>query len=381
MVIHCHHSSNPVSGEMKRIINIDNDVAGYLSDEVVELEFYSLRNRKFVKDEGQFTLSDKVVKKYYIPNSPRLGILNDFFRSLILISLFLRYKPHFYIEEWSLPRGISIVKRLFKNCSFGLDVHGASPEEYEYVNGKESKSLASQERFSINAADFIVCQSDEMKRHLGKKYRDSLRIGVYRCGVDCNVFYLDNESRNQIRKELGYNEENIVFVYSGGMHAWQKVEDSVKYFTKFHHMNDKAKLLVLTKDKEGFNDILNKVGDKELKEFITVKSLGYKDVPKYLNASDVAFLLRDNHVMNAVASPTKLSEYMACGLPVISTSVSKKWLGKEGANYVYDIERNPIDGLLEFIGNKLREKISEYAIKELSLEKDREMIHSFIDNV
>lgn len=381
MVIHCHHSSNPVSGEMKRIINIDNDVAGYLSDEVVELEFYSLRNRKFVKDEGQFTLSDKVVKKYYIPNSPRLGILNDFFRSLILISLFLRYKPHFYIEEWSLPRGISIVKRLFKNCSFGLDVHGASPEEYEYVNGKESKSLASQERFSINAADFIVCQSDEMKRHLGKKYRDSLRIGVYRCGVDCNVFYLDNESRNQIRKELGYNEENIVFVYSGGMHAWQKVEDSVKYFTKFHNMNDKAKLLVLTKDKEGFNDILNKVGDKELKEFITVKSLGYKDVPKYLNASDVAFLLRDNHVMNAVASPTKLAEYMACGLPVISTSVSEKWLGKEGANYIYDIERNPIDGLSEFISNKLSDRISEYAIKELSLEKDREMIHSFIDNV
>lgn len=381
MVIHCHHSSNPVSGEMKRIINIDNDVAGYLSDEVVELEFYSLRNRKFVKDEGQFTLSDKVVKKYYIPNSPRLGILNDFFRSLILISLFLRYKPHFYIEEWSLPRGISIVKRLFKNCSFGLDVHGASPEEYEYVNGKESKSLASQERFSINAADFIVCQSDEMKRHLGKKYRDSLRIGVYRCGVDCNVFYLDNESRNQIRKELGYNEENIVFVYSGGMHAWQKVEDSVKYFTKFHHMNDKAKLLVLTKDKEGFYDILNKVGDKELKEFITVKSLGYKDVPKYLNASDVAFLLRDNHVMNAVASPTKLAEYMACGLPVISTSVSEKWLDEEGGGYVYDIDRKPIDGISEFIGNMQRELISEYAIKELSLEKDREMIHSFIDSI
>ena len=65
MVIHCHHSSSPVSGEMKRIINIDTDVAGYLSDEIVELEFYSIRNRQYVKKEGEFTLSEKVRKSSY----------------------------------------------------------------------------------------------------------------------------------------------------------------------------------------------------------------------------------------------------------------------------------------------------------------------------
>lgn len=381
MVIHCHHSSSPVSGEMKRIINIDTDVAGYLSDEVIELEFYSLRNRQYVKKEGQFTLSDKVKKKYYVANVPRLGWLNDCFRTIIIMWLFIRYKPQYYIEEWTLPRGIKIVKRLFKKCWFGLDIHGASPEEYEYTHGIESRTLNNQERYSVYAADFIICQSDEMKRHLERKYGNNLMIGVYRCGVDCDVFKMDKRYRDDIRAELGYSEDDVVFVYSGGMHPWQKVEDSVIFFSKFHHVNSKAKLLVLTKDQEGFNSILNKIGEGGLKEFITIRSLGYKDVPKYLNASDVAFLLRDNHVMNAVASPTKLAEYMACGLPVISTSVSEKWLDKEGTNYIYDIERNPIDGLSEFISNKLSERISEYAIKKLSLEKDREMIHLFIDNV
>ncbi len=381
MVIHCHHSSSPVSGEMKRIINIDTDVAGYLSEEVVELEFYSIRNRQYVKKEGQFTLSNKVRKKHYVANIPRLGWLNDCFRTIIILSLFIRYKPQYYIEEWTLSRGIKLVKRLFGNCNFGLDIHGASPEEYEYLNGKESHLLSNQERYSVFAADYIICQSDEMKRHLERKYSDSLAIGVYRCGVDCSVFKMDDNDRRVIRAELGYKDDDVVFVYSGGMHAWQKVEDSVRFFSKYHQVNDKAKLLVLTKDQEGFNNILDKIGENSLKEYITIKSLGYKDVPKYLNASDVAFLLRDNHVMNAVASPTKLSEYMACGLPVISTRVSEKWLDEEGMKYIYDVERNDVNHLTSFMKDCKRDEIAEYAVRELSLERDREMIHSFIEKL
>lgn len=381
MIIHCHHSSSPVSGEMKRIINIDTDVAGYLSEEIVELEFYSIRNRQFVKKEGRFTLSDKVKKKHYVANIPRLGWLNECFRTIIILCLFLRYKPQYYIEEWTLPRGIRMVKRLYRNCKFGLDIHGASPEEYEYLNGKESHSLSNQERYSVFATDFIICQSDEMKRHLERKYSDSLAIGVYRCGVDCTIFRMDDKDRGEIRAELGYKDDDLVFVYSGGMHAWQKVEDSVRFFANYHQINNKAKLLVLTKDQDGFNYILDKIGERSLKDSITIKSLGYSDVPKYLNASDVAFLLRDNHVMNAVASPTKLAEYMACGLPVISTSVSDKWLDEKGMKYIFNADRNDSNSMTTFIKNCERNEIADYAAMELSLVRDREMIHSFIENI
>ena len=112
MIIHCHHSSNPVSGEMKRIINIDKDVAGFLSSDIIEVEFYSVRQRKFVKNCGSFTLSDKVIDKYYVPNIPRLGIFNDWYQCIVLFFLFLNYSPQYYIEEWFMPRGIKILKNI-----------------------------------------------------------------------------------------------------------------------------------------------------------------------------------------------------------------------------------------------------------------------------
>lgn len=381
MVIHCHHSCNPISGEVKRIININTDVAGYLSDEVIEVEFYSIHNRQYVKKEGRFYLTDKIKKKYYVANVPRLGRINRWYRTIIIFFLMLWYKPSYYIEEWSLPNGFGIIKFLFKKCKIGLDIHGASPEEYEYIHKKKSSTLIAQERYSINKADFIICQSDEMKHHLERKYGTHIKIGVYTCGVNCNVFKWDKEERKEMRKKLGYNDNNIVFVYSGGMHAWQKVEDSVKVFINFHKTHKTARLLVLTKNQDEFFKILHKTENREITEDTIVKSLGYNEVSKYLNASDIAFLLRDNHTMNAVASPTKLSEYMACGLPVISSSVSSKWLNELGTRYIFNVDKHDLIDLPLFLKSLNRDETAKYAKNYLSLEKDRLHIYDFLNDI
>jgi hypothetical protein len=51
----------------------------------------------------------------------------------------------------------------------------------------------------------------------------------------------------------------------------------------------------------------------------------HEAVPAHLNAADIGFLIRDDCVVNRVASPTKLGEYLSCGLPVIVGSVSLLW--------------------------------------------------------
>jgi glycosyltransferase involved in cell wall biosynthesis len=48
-----------------------------------------------------------------------------------------------------------------------------------------------------------------------------------------------------------------------------------------------------------------------------------EEVGKYLEASDLGLLLRENHVVNRVASPTKFAEYLLCGLPVVISP----WVG------------------------------------------------------
>lgn len=382
MIIHCHHSHNPVSGEMKRIININNDVVASIDSDIIEVELYSIRYLKYVRNSGRFLLSPHIKKKYYIPNIPSLSILNDLYRILIMVFLFMRHKPEYYIEEWSLPRGINIIRKLFNKCKIGLDIHGAAPEEYIYINNKRSKSLEESERCSVLSADFIICQSNAMKEHLIKKYTLGTPIGVYRCAVDTNVFVYNDDVRRNIRQNLGYDDDDVVFVYSGGMHPWQKVEDAILIFSYFHSVNPKSKFLIITKEQDAFLSIITKINKNDLLSDITTVSLNYNDVPSYLCAADVSFLLRDNHIMNAVASPTKLAEYLSCGLPVISYEVSKNWVDKEGLKFILSIDNNITNKtnlITEFIAHSSRVQISKYAKSKLSLDIDKLNINSFID--
>lgn len=54
-----------------------------------------------------------------------------------------------------------------------------------------------------------------------------------------------------------------------------------------------------------------------LKESAIITSVSNYEVVKYLCASDIAVLLRENVPMNNVAAPTKFAEYILTGLPVI----------------------------------------------------------------
>ncbi|MBR5678244.1 MAG: glycosyltransferase [Paludibacteraceae bacterium] len=365
---------------MKRIINIDNDVVGFFDEGIIELEFYSIRNYLFVKNKGRFVLSNRVIKKYYVPNVPRLGVINSFFRFFVILYLFFRYKPSLFLEEWSLPKGIKLLKYLFKKCKIGLDIHGAAPEEFYYLHKKPSRMLIRQERYSVFAADFIICQSDEMRRHLEHKYGITEGITVYRCGVDINIFKVDSVLRSTVRDSLGVSDDDLVFVYSGGMHSWQKVYDSAQIFVKYHSLNEHSVFLILTKEVSLCKRILFEAGGDSLLNSSFIVSLPFDEVPKYLNAADVAFLIRDDDIMNAVASPTKLAEYFACGLPIISSRVSKKWISGEGQRFVFDADNLNYACLFESIHCINKQQISDFSSKELSLEIDRENVQQFLSS-
>lgn len=372
MIIHCHYSTNPISGEMKRIININNDVAGVLSSSIIEVEFFSIRQWKYVKKSGQFTLSDRIVKKHYVPIIPSLRYINDLYQLLIMSLLMLWYSPSYIISEWYYPMGVKFFKKIFNKTRFVLDIHGALPEEYLYLHDTRSPWLERVESNSMLSADTIICQSNEMKRHIGKKYCLDSNVVVYRCGVDTKVFHRNENSRRSIREKLGYCDEDIVFVYSGGMHKWQKVDDMLVIFSQCLRYNRKSKLLVLTKEEDAFrNKLLKLSNNDEVNAACQVHSLSYNQVCDYLNAADVAFLLRDNDIMNVVASPTKLSEYLACGLPVISTKVSKYWLEEQGLKYIFNADEESIEHISSFMNGISSDAIVDYAINNLSLEVDR----------
>lgn len=386
MLIHFHYSFYQNSGEIRRIKNIDRDLAFSLSDKVVEIAFISpvlYLNRK----KEFFQLDSRIQKKYYVPMLPfslsRLAFkkLNSFWMSVVLFAFSFIYKPKYIIGEYSICwQSLRFISSKIK-CI--IDVHGAIREEYEYSSSRPDTKIALYydylEEHGMAKAKYIVCQSDEMKSYLLKKYSflEEDILFVYKCSANLDIFHLDNLQRDIIRFKLGILKEQILFVYSGGFHKWQRIEDSLYYFSVFNNIYKESKFLILTLDEIAARNLVLE-SYFQISDRVIIKSVAHSEVCSYLNAADVAFLLRDNIVLNAVASPTKLAEYMACGLPVISTSVSRCWLSE--VDFIFNVEDLEIGKLYEFIKGLKRTEISEYAKLNLSLDKDIEQIRLLLKN-
>lgn len=381
---HIHFTFSENSGEIRRIKNIDNDLAQELSDNVIEIAFVSIQN--FIKfRKHRFTLNPKVHKKYYFPTLPFsygnwfFNRLNSLWCSLLTFILWIFYRPKFAIAEFAV--GWQAMRFLPSSVDCIIDVHGATREEYEYAAHKIDHRLAETydyfERGGMKRASYIVCQSEAMKKYLLKKYNflNADKIFPYKCGADSKLFHIDKEMRIKMRKELGIKDNEILFIYSGGLHKWQRIEDAVSLFVEYTRKHP-GKFLILTLDKTGAEKLINeRAGD--IKDLFIVHSTTNNEVYKYLNAADIAFLLRDNVVLNQVASPTKLAEYMFCGLPIISTDVSEYWI--DNKSYIFNVDNENIDNLNTFIEATDGEVISQYAMENLSLECDRKNIYCLLN--
>ncbi len=385
MIFHVHYSFSENSGEIRRIKNIDRDLALSLSNDVVEIAIISPL-LFFKRKVNRFKLNNRIRKKYYLPtfpfsySNPLAMRFDSVWCSLLILILYLIYKPQCIISEYSI--GYKSLRFIPKSVITIIDAHGAMREEYEYSCPKINHKIALYYDFLENKGmkncSYIVCQSDEMKRHLIRKYDlDEEKIFVYRCAADKNLFYYSPSVRQETRKILGLKDDTTLFIYSGGIHKWQKVDDSLYIFKQFLEINDNSIFLILTLQINQLKEIINN-NFTDISDKIIIRSVPNNEVYRYLNAADVAFLLRDSVVLNAVASPTKLSEYMACGLPIISTSVASLWLNN--FKYVFNIETNDIKELASFINNQKRSNIAEFAYKYLSIDYDRQQIARLVQD-
>lgn len=190
-----------------------------------------------------------------------------------------------------------------------VDFAGLKKEsrQYRWLKDIEKKMLLS--------ADAVITRSqkaiDIHLQTIGEQYEN--KFSVVFNGRDASLFTINSSNRAKIRQDLNISEEEILMIYCGSLGPQYGLEEMLQIFRIFRQKQP-SKFLILTG-----NTQFAEAQIKDPTEDIVIKSVNIDQIPRYLNAADVAFAFRQpTYSMQGVA-PIKLGEYLLTGLPVIAS--------------------------------------------------------------
>ncbi|WP_417796097.1 hypothetical protein [Terasakiella pusilla] len=177
------------------------------------------------------------------------------------------------------------------------------------------KSQIEKERISAGkACKAAIFVSNPLKLK-NEAFLENKVCEVIPCAASKNTFFFKAALRYKKREELGLKSDDVLYIYSGGMSFYQCFPETVQKFQDILQQNKNAKLLVLTPSMEAARPHLDMLPENSWMMYCA----SINEVNEYLNAADIAFMLRHDIELNRVASPTKFAEYALSGLPVIMT--------------------------------------------------------------
>ncbi len=248
---------------------------------------------------------------------------------------YCRLVVEYYIRRWqpSIVQGeahhaayfcMAIIKPAVKVI---VDFHGASAEEREYDMGgsplldpRYIPWLNRMEKYLLTQAGGIFVVSEKMITHLARKWglEDTRKFFLAPIAIDQEFFNVLLKSHQ--KKQLGL-EDKIVFVYSGGAQLYQCIKQMGAWFVAIAKSVENAHLLIVSPERAKIANELG-FGSDFLQDRVTFVSVSKEKVPPMVACADFAFALRENHVINDVACPTKIGEYISQNIFLLCTENS-----------------------------------------------------------
>lgn len=180
------------------------------------------------------------------------------------------------------------------------DLHGALVEEIA-MEGKRFASWRYRyiERVVVKRSTALVYVTRALKTHIEKKY------GYLKASSWIIPIFSKLPAPPQ---EITKNADTVI--YAGGLQPWQCIDDMLAASTK---VQDRLKFLFLTGDPETLRLKTSAAGLN-----VRIESVPWSELPNYYARAAMGFVLRDETIVNVVACPTKLVEYLHFGvIPIV----------------------------------------------------------------
>lgn len=187
-----------------------------------------------------------------------------------------------------------------------VDIHGITPEEEVMLGRAYLKEKYERiEKVVLERAKACVMVTGAMSDHYRRKYPKIKPRKIIILPIVESIPVNDKRNAN-------FKNNKIEVVYSGGSQAWQNIDAMLQLATL---RRDNLNITFLSHDWENIKRRGIELGvPSSVKYEFCDKSKLYEKYKEF----DLGLVLRDDTPVNKVACPTKLYEYMACGvLPVV----------------------------------------------------------------
>lgn len=187
---------------------------------------------------------------------------------------------------------------------------GLAAEESYMRNGSHIRFqlIKAASKYALKRADITFLVSDAMREFYRKEYGVMLgKTVVMPCFNEevGNMLPLDQRCGN-------------VFLYAGGLAPWQCFEETVDLYRAVEEQVEDASFLVLVKDRERAERILKAAGVVHYE----IDYVSHEQLQRRIQGVSYGFCLREDNPVNNVATPTKLSTYVANGIvPICSKAL------------------------------------------------------------
>jgi len=321
-----------------------------------------------------------------------LATLWDVLRGIILsFWLVMRHKLEIVHARSYVPSIMALMLKRILNVYFIFDMRGFWADER--IDGdiwkKNSRlyriSKYFEKKFLLNA-DVVVS--------LTKKAVEEMKKFEYLQGRVPNIKVITTCTNLELFKPASnvriYNKQKKVLTigYVGSVGVWYLFEEALDYFKLIQEVVPNARLHIVNKGSHDYiYEYLDNAGIS--KESYIVEESDHVGVVKAMQSMDAGIFIIKPLYSKISSMPTKLGEFLACGVPCICNSgvgdvdeiINNKNIGIVLNSFDRDKKRESIDSLLKLISNpqtkrRCREVASQYFSLEGGINAYNDIYHS-----
>lgn len=255
------------------------------------------------------------------------GKVYDFMIGLILAAVLIVRKNIKIVHARSNEPVIIafFISRLFR-IKVVYDRRGMMAEDYSddattgvkfRKGGLAYRSLDRFEKAIMRSSDAIVVLTRKILDHVTQdsRFKEGRNVFVIPCCVNMERFAKFSKDASPLSSRLGL-EGKFVFNYTGSLCNLHSFSEILDFFKVSKKVIPNAHFIFLTMvDKKAIEDQINRKG-LDIKDF-TIRATYPLEINDYLAVCDASVMFFKPTFIRRAASPTKLGECLASGLPII----------------------------------------------------------------